>query len=224
MGVARLVSKKLLVQITESSIDSLVTQFKKTPYFFYTENDLHAFLYSDIYDKLPVEEWLCKTKGNRTSMLLHKEYPTKERYNARDLKEGVSKGARGHFDMSIWNPEETSNRVFRVDSSCNFNDEQQTFIVIEFDMVEGNRTFENALHHFKWDLLKLRGTKNEVEHGYQLVFVRDWLHRDNFIAEARSEAALVQNTTVLYIEKEKNDIRAGTLSLRPFFSYKPIFK
>lgn len=218
----KLVSKEQLINITESSIDSLVTRFKKTPYFFYTENDLHTFLYSDMYNRLPVGEWLCRTSDNRSSVLLHKEYPTKERYNARALKEGVSKGARGHFDLSIWNPEETSNRVFRVDSSSNFKDEQQTFIAIEFDMIEGNRTFESALHHFKWDLLKLSSTNNEVEHGYQLVFVRNWVHRNGFLAKVRTEVTKAKNSTVLYVETNDDTGQIGTLSRKPFLNYKPI--
>jgi hypothetical protein len=37
-----MISKKWLVQITESSIDNLIKTFKKIPYFSYTENDLHT--------------------------------------------------------------------------------------------------------------------------------------------------------------------------------------
>ena len=222
MEVIRLVSKERLVQMTESSIKNLVARFEKTPYFFYTENDFHTFLYSEIYNKLPAEEWLCKTRNGKISILLHKEYPTKERYSARTLREGVSKGARGHFDLSIWNPEVTSDRLFRVDSSSAFGDEQQTFIAVEFELIEGNRTFESALHHFKWDLLKLSSTKNEVERGYQLVFVKDWVHKNDFLVKARTEAAKAKNTTVLYVETNNGTSQAGTLSPKLFLNYKPI--
>jgi hypothetical protein len=218
------ISKKWLVQVTESSIDNLVKTFMKMPYFFYTENDLHTCLYHEIYSKLPLEEWKCTTRDGHSSILLHKEYPTKERYSAKALKAGVSKGARGHFDLSIWNPEKTSNRVFRVDSTCDIEDEQQTFIAIEFDMIEGNRTFDSALHHFKWDLLKLVGEKNEVEHGYQLVFARDWQNKGGFIEQARNEVANKQNTTVLYIEKDNVVVRFGTLSPKLFLDYRQMPK
>lgn len=219
-----MVSKEQLVQITEVSIDELITTFKATPFFFYTENDLHTYLYSGIFSKLHFGEWQCKTKDGKSSILLHKEYPTKERYSAKALKKGFSKGARGHFDLSIWNPEETSNRLFRVVSSTDFQEEQHTFIAIELDMIERNEMMEQAMHHFKWDLLKLRSRKNEVEHGYQLVFVRDWVNRGNFAERARKEARKAQDTTVLYIEKEKGIVRAGTLTSRLFLNYEPIFK
>ncbi len=166
-----MVTKKQLVQVTEGAIDYIITTFKATPYFFYTENDLHCYLYNEIHSKLPLEKWQCKTKDERLSVLLHKEYPTKERYSAKELRKNVPRGARGHFDLSIWNPEKTSDRLFRVRRSTDFKQEQQTFIAIEFDLIEGNDGFKQAVHHSKWDLLKLRSMKNEIEHGYLLVFV-----------------------------------------------------
>jgi hypothetical protein len=222
LRVMNLVSKEMLVQITKSSIGNLIERFIKTPYFFYTESDLHTFLYSDIYSKLPAEEWLCKTKNRKISMLMHKEYPTKDRYNARTLKEEVSKGSRGHFDLSIWNPEITSDKLIRVSSSSDFQTEQQTFIAIEFDLIERNRTFESALHHLRWDLMKLMGIRNKVEHGYQLVFVRDWVHKNDFVAQAKAEAAEANTTTVLYIETNGDASQYGTLSPKSFLNCKPI--
>lgn len=218
-----MVSKKQLVQMTESAIDRLIKTFRANPYFFYTENDLHCHLFNEIFNTLRSRDWQCKTMDKKTSILLHKEYPTKARYVARTPAEVPSGGARGHFDLCIWNPDRTRDRLFRTLNS-NFQDEQSTFIAIEFDMIEGNRTLESALHHFERDLLKLRGEKNEVDHGYQLVFVRDWLHRDNFTTGAKNEAAKAQNTTVLYIEKDKDSVNAGTLSQKPFFDYRLIRK
>ena len=105
-----MVTKKQLVQITESAIDNLITTFKATPYFFYTENDLHCYLYTQLLNRLPKEEWLCKTADGKDTILLHKEYPTKERYSRKALKEGLEKGSRGHFDLSIWNPSKIEER------------------------------------------------------------------------------------------------------------------
>jgi hypothetical protein len=215
-----MIEKKKLVEITESAIDELITTFKKNPYLFYTENDLHCYLYKEIFNKLPFEEWLCKTSDGKTSILLHKEYPTKARYVAKNLEKVTSRGARGHFDISIWNPEETENRLFRVVNSTAFEKEQHTFIVVEFDMIEGNTPFEEAMHHFKWDLLKLSSPENHVEYGYSLVFVRDWKNKDDFEAEAKSEAAKVKNTVVLCIEKDKTGTHTDTLSPKPFRKYK----
>jgi hypothetical protein len=219
-----MVSKKQLIEVAESAIDNLVTTFKKSPHLFYTESDLHCYLYSEILNKLPLEDWQCKTKEGKSSILLHKEYPTKERYSAKALKEKVPKGARGHFDLSIWNPEQTKERLFRAARSKDFENEQHTFIAIEFDLIEGNDSLDQAVHHFKWDLLKLRSTKNGVEHGYALVFVRDWAHRDNFLEEIEKEVANEQRITVLYAEKKGNDRIVGRLSKKPFLNYELPFK
>ena len=214
-----MVVKKQLFQVTESAINELITTFKRNPYFFYTENDLHCYLYNEIFNKLPIKEWQCKTSDGKTSILLHKEYPTKARYVAKSLEKVTSKGARGHFDLSIWNPEETEKRLFRVANSTDFEKEQHTFIAVEFDMVEGNKPFEQAMHHLKWDLLKLTSEENKVEHGYSLVFVRDWDNKDDFIEKARTEAAKAKNTVVLYIEKDEKGVHAVTLSPKPFQTY-----
>lgn len=219
-----MIKEEKLVQIVESAIDNLITTFKKSPYFFYTESDLHGYLYSEILNKLPLEDWQCKTKDGKSSILLHKEYPTKERYSAENLKENVPGGARGHFDLSIWNPEKTRDKLFRVVQSVDFDREQQTFIAIEFDLIEGNEALEQAVHHFKWDLLKLRSQKNEVENGYSLVFVRDWVHRDRFLGEIQKEVAEERRIVVLYAEKKGDDRLIGTLSRKPFLNYEFLFK
>lgn len=204
-----MIDKRKLVEITESAIDELIKTFRGNPYFFYTENDLHCFLYNEIFNKLPVEDWQCRTSDGKTSILLHKEYPTKARYVAKNLEKVTSRGARGHFDLSIWDPEETKNRRFRVGDSTDFENEQHTFIAVEFDLVEGNKPFEQAMHHFKWDLLKLTSEENQVEHGYSLVFIRDWVNKDEFIAKARNEAAKAENVVSLYVEKDTIGVYAG---------------
>ena len=109
-----MITKKQLVQITHEAIGNLIGTFKATPYFFYTENDLHCYLYTRILNSLPLKSWICKTVDGKESILLHKEYPTKERYSRDALKEGLKKGSRGHFDLTIWNPEKTGERLFRV--------------------------------------------------------------------------------------------------------------
>jgi len=207
-------TKQMLVKITEESIRELVSVFKQNPHLFYTESDLHYYLYAKILEKLPMKEWMCKTTEGQTSLLLHKEYPTKNRYSRKLLKKGLEKGSRGHFDLVIWNPEQVEKRYIRT-CSGNFSDEQCTFIAVEFDLKGGNATLD-AFHHFKWDLLKLRDEKNEVEHGYLLLFVRNWIWKDKFLEKARSEVAKEKEVVVLYAEEDKNQRRIETLSFKQF--------
>jgi len=122
LGDAAMIAKQKLVEITESSIINLVETFKTLPYFFYTENDLHTHLHHEIYSRLLPQDWICVTQDKKSSILLHKEYPTKLRYNAKALEEVPSGGARGHFDLCIWNPEKTEERDFRAQRT-NFKEE-----------------------------------------------------------------------------------------------------
>ncbi len=189
--------KDRLVETVEAAISSLIDAFVHNPYLFYTENDLHCFLYREILNRLPIEDLRCRTQDGQQSFLLHKEYPTKLRYSAKGLCQ-TPLGARGHFDLCFWNPEKTEKRLFRVQHSTDFTKEQQTFIAIEFDLIEGNRSLDSALHHFKWDLLKLG--ENEVEYGYQLVFARDWINKGDFLKQVKKEAQEALNVSILYVE------------------------
>lgn len=218
-----MLTKKQLVRITASAIEDLIEAFKATPYLFYTENDLHCYLYTQILSKLPIEKWICKTVDGKESILLHKEYPTKERYSRDELKEGLKKGSRGHFDLTIWDPEKTKERLFRVRQSTDFEREQHSFIAIEFDLIERNDNLDQAIHHLKWDLLKLRSTKNEIEHGYSLVFVRDWAYRDEFLKKIKGEVAYEKEIVTLYVDRYANQTRVGTLSRKSFLDYECLF-
>jgi hypothetical protein len=126
--------------------------------------------------------------------------------------------------LSIWNPEQTEERLFRVEKSTDFENEQQTFIAIEFDLIEGNDSLEQAVHHFKWDLLKLGSTKNEIEHGYSLVFVRDWVHAERFLKVIRKKVVEEDRIVVLYAEKARDSRIVGTLSKKTFLKYKLVFE
>ena len=225
LGVVKLVSKERLVMITESSIDHLITAYALTPHLFYAENDLHALLYRGILNRLSMKDWQCKTVDGKLSLLLHEEYPTKERYSEKQLKENVPKGKRGHFDLCIWNPENTDNRRFRVTQSTRFEEEQQTFIAVEFDLIERNDSLEQAVHHLKWDLMKLKSPKNEVEYGYSLIFVRHWIHLEEFLKKVEAETERENKVIVLYAEKTRDQkAKIGTLSEKRFLGYKPMFK
>jgi hypothetical protein len=117
----------------------------------------------------------------------------------------------------FWNPEESEKRVFRVQNSTDFSKEQQTFIAIEFDLVEGNRSFDSAVRHFRWDLLKLE--ENEVEHGYQLVFARDWVNKGDFLSQFKKEAEKALNVSVLFIEASRIGTAIQAVTHKAFLKF-----
>jgi len=195
------ISKNELIAIVELSINNLIDAFQKAPYTFYTESDLHSHLFNQIYSRLPPEKWLCATPSGE-SILIHREYPTKERYSRKSLIEGLENGSRGHFDLVIWNPEKTMERIFRT-SSQDFEKEEQTFIAIEFDLKENSANDDSAIHHLRWDLMKLQGLRNEVEKGYILAFGRNWAFERDFLNRAKQFSGMEEKVTILYVSDNK---------------------
>lgn len=94
---------------------------------------------------------------------------------------------------------------------------------MEFDLIERNDNLDQAVHHFKWDLPKLRSIKNEIENGYSLVFVRDWIYRDEFLKKIKSEVAYEKGIVILYVDRYADQTRVGTLSRKSVPNYKRLF-
>ncbi len=71
-------------------------------------------------------------------------------------------------------------------------------------------------------MLKLRSKKNEIEHGYSLVFARDWLHSERFLSETK-KLPYDNKTTVIYAESSEEKRLIETLSQKPFLRLKKLF-
>ena len=87
----------------DDGIRKTVNKFRDYPHIFFTEMDLHAYLYHCLYStKLEV-----KTRNGITTSCLHKEYPTNFRYSKDSMENfGLRKiGRRGNFDLVVLNPE-----------------------------------------------------------------------------------------------------------------------
>jgi len=188
-----------LLELVETCIDDLTGTYFSTPYLFYTENDLHCYLYKLLSERLEDAGYgLYETVDKKSSTLLHKEYPTKKRYS-RKLIEEKSNGSRGHFDLCIWNPQEVGKRLFRSGNSREISNEQQTYFAFELLLVEGagKSTLEHAINHTMWDMLKLKD--NEVKYGYILFFARDWSFREDFLKKIK-EQKIPSNIALVYAE------------------------
>lgn len=155
-------SSEILVPKFEAAIKSLVRRFRNHPYAFYTETDMHCYLYHRLYSG-GIENGLYRTAEGHDTILLHKEYPTIARYLRGDdgrLEESVEGRRRGAFDISIWDPRFIAKREHR---------KQKVICAAELALNEcGTRN----PHTFN-DATKLAGPTNEIRYGYLLFFVRD---------------------------------------------------
>jgi len=214
----------------EDCIDRLVEAFLGMPYMFYTEGDLHCY----IYHLMLMDEELSKPVEVKTregfdvkSILIHKEYPTKglyRRHNDRDseIVRKRKKGervSRGHFDLCVWNPLHLEDRFFRASG---WKSEEETLIAIELSL---NEHWKRAEYHVQWDLLKLNDPMNSVSYGYILFFVREYpydrsgLPHDYFI-QRLGRFGNESKTNIIYVENEHGKKIKGVMSNTRFRDYK----
>jgi hypothetical protein len=76
-------SPEIFVPKFETAIKSLVQRFRNHPYAFYTETDMHCYLYHRLYSG-GLANVLYRTVEGYDTILLHKEYPTAARYLRKD--------------------------------------------------------------------------------------------------------------------------------------------
>lgn len=153
-------SVEALVSKFEAAIKSLVQRFRNHPYAFYTETDMHCYLYHRLYSS-GLANGLYRTVESYDTILLHKEYPTDARYKRRDdgkLEESIEGRRRGAYDISIWDPRGFAGRELR---------KQKVLCAAELALNEcGPRN-----HHTLNDATKLASPS--IPYGYLLFFVRD---------------------------------------------------
>lgn len=200
----------------------LVDAFLTRPYTFYTESDLHCFLYHILYNLGLKQACRCKVNGRLVeSILLHKEYPTKGRYKRNRNAESTieERGARGHFDISVWDSELSEQRQFRA---ARGEGEQRTLAAIELNLNEHHKNFQ---WHVYWDLLKLKDPKNELERGIILFFIRDYPYKrirypeNGFIKKLHEMFGNENKVPIVYVEKHGLEKRKGIISKAHFLDY-----
>jgi hypothetical protein len=155
-------SPEVLVPQFEAAIRSLVRRFRTHPYAFYTETDMHCYLYHRLYAGGLVNG-LYRTLDGHDTILLHKEYPTTARYLRTDdglLEEAEQGSRRGAFDISVWDPKFIAERAHR---------KQKVLCAAELAL---NQCGSGNPHTVN-DATKLAGPTNEIRYGYLLFFVRD---------------------------------------------------
>jgi len=182
-----------LIPLFEGAIKSLVRRFRNHPYAFYTETDMHCYLYHRLYAG-GLLNGLYRTSERRDTILLHKEDPTVARYmrllDGR-LQESDEGRRRGAFDICMWDPRFIGHREHR---------KQKVLCAAELAL---NECRTGNLHTVN-DATKLAGSRNEIRYGYLLFFVRDdpdyernkdevWAHLNEAAKTVRVVFALVED-------------------------------
>jgi len=139
------------------------------PYFFYSEQDMHAYLYHKLISG-KLGEFFVETHFGDKSVLLHREYPTLRIYPG---------GRRGHFDLAIIDPKYASESHWRIQVREPPYSRHRLKAAFEFGLNAIGTTRLN-LTHFRKDMERLTNAENKVERGYLLFFVR----RQDYLANS----------------------------------------
>ena len=202
------------IELVEQSISVFKDKFLESPFSFYTESDMHCYLYKELSFGFKEEHNVKIGNKDKTvqTTLLHNEYPTLScyykskagvliRYNKEKNKKPNFRPTRGRFDLAIIDP----------DSPGNFK-KKRTSIAIELSL---NKDIDkdNKLIHLTNDYTKLTDEKNDVDQGYILHLIRtEELSKtlQNRLPKLRKkirkfEQNLDQNVKLLYLEAHKSD-------------------
>jgi len=179
-----------------SGIRALVEKFVEMPYFFYSEQDMHAYLYHNLISG-KLGEFFVDTHFGDKSVLLHKEYPTLRIYPG---------GRRGHFDLAIIDPEYASESHWRMQVREPPYSKHRLKAAFEFGL-NAIGTTRLDLTHFRKDLERLTNAENKVERGYLLFFIR----RQDYIPDSGLLQLIDRLPDKLEQELERNRDRASNL-------------
>ena len=188
--------KSKINELVSDGIRKTVNKFREHPCIFFSEMDIHSYLYHCLYST-KLEE---KTIDGVITSCLHKEYPTNFRYSKVTMEDyGLSKqGVRGHFDFAILNPKflrdfniknienKSIRETERRSKNKKFENELLSAIELKY-VVNNNRQFVKEVEK---DTKKLViGLKYQSFEAYNLVFCNTQYH---YIDELTK---LVENTT-----------------------------
>ena len=162
-----------VIEKVEYAIKCLRDKFLQSPYVFYTESDMHCYLYNLLFRENSLQQPVNVRIGKKAQVVqtvrLHKEYPTLGKFYKIGKKlvpcesNYVTVGgkklqpSRGAYDLAIINPDET--RDFKW---------QKTNVAIELALNE----LHPSLWHLHNDYTKITYDADKVERGYILSFIR----------------------------------------------------
>ena len=185
-----------------SGIRALIRKFVAAPFFFYREQDMHAYLYHKLVSAR-LGEFIVEThRGDRT-ILVHQEYPTLNTYRG-----PMEKASRGHFDLAIIDPVHALESDWRLTSKKPEYATHKPKVAVEFSLNEiGTPRFE--LEHYKKDLERLTDPNNAVDRGYLLFFVRE----EDFRGSRKFPKMITKLPVKLEEEFQKLGKRANNLAI-----------
>ena len=208
-----MIKESELKKLVADGVRRTVNKFREYPHLFFTETDLHAYLYHCLYSK----RLEVRTRDGVLTTCLHKEYPTNFRYSKKTMEDyGLErKGRRGNYDIAVLNPhfirangiKSVINKDIR-DAEERARDRErfrnELTAVVEFKYVINNS--KDFIRSVEKDIIKLtHGLRYQDFDAYNLVFCNLNYHyldglKEVIKATGYSESRVRSLLAVSYIE------------------------
>lgn len=167
-----------LLLAIESHIRTLVNRFKGRACNFFTESDIHSYLYLVFYrDKRFSKQYPTADPSVRT-ILIHREYPTFFRFKRElPVQKACRPAKRGHHDLVVLNPLFLTAYPLTVATNQDISAIPQTpqerplLAAFEFKMPR-SRIGSSALNEIEIDFQKLQRSLEWSQSLYMLIFSR----------------------------------------------------
>jgi len=182
-------------------IRKTVNKFRESPNLFFTETDIHSYLYHSLYTK----KLEVKTKDDILTTCLHKEYPTNFRMSKDTMEDyGLQKkGRRGNYDIAVLSPQFIAQSTIKnvinkdvKDAEMRVgHDEFKSELVAAIELKYAISHKKSFIDEFRKDVKKLSiGLKYQHFEAYSLIFcnLRNYKYMDELIETVTTEETRVK--------------------------------
>lgn len=203
---------KLLDDDIEKCIKSALEKFLKYPHNFFSESDAHCYLYYYFfrYGSNAIKR-SYQTRDNMKTVLIHREYPTRFRYEYKKKTIRLGKGSRGHYDLVVLDPAFVKTHDLSAITAKDYrklatDQFPQLLAAIEFKLII-NPLSKNIRSEIEKDFQKLRLAikHKQAKQGYMIIFNRSSEEKD--FKDEISKYPRAEGLKIIYIESIKDPER-----------------
>ncbi len=162
----------------ESKIHTLVNHFVRKPLNYFTESDIHSYLYLAFYRDKIFSSQFPTANPNEKTILIHREYPTFFKYDKKiPIVPREEAKSRGHYDFVVLNPRFVESYPLSIVTNKDYHLLPKEFkfkpviAAIEFKYII-RRIDKNMLENIEIDFQKLQASTPYSSVRYVLIFNR----------------------------------------------------
>lgn len=203
-----------LMAVMERAISELARRFQESPLDFFTESDLHSWLYRSLLEIPELSRRYGMAEASGETLLVHREYPTFFRFReGLPVEKTGPPASRGHYDLVVLNPEFVTTYPAEVVTNQSFSKtEGKTWpmkpilAAIEVKLLR-RKPSDQVMEDIEIDFQVLQQSNPWVSSTHMLVFNRWSVLPANQLRELERMAKENTDVTLLYVEPRERTPR-----------------